>query len=108
MLYLLFLKLRKGTNNNSPLLFQKDGQKGTYGSWDIMSLNWSTQAIELNAWNRYISGWLKDSQIDCLTMDSLGSTSITRSLVPLVKSLSGSKAQLIRLSSLRRQKFETF
>jgi len=80
-------------------LYTTDGQKGTYGSWDIMSLNWSTQAIELNAWNRYISDWLKDSQIDCLTMDSLGSTSITRSLVPLVKSLSGSKAQLIRLSS---------
>jgi hypothetical protein len=64
-----------------------------------MSLNWSVQAIELNAWNRYISDWLKESQIDCLTLDSLSSTPVSRSLAPLVKSLSGTKAQLIRLSS---------
>jgi|LauGreSBDMM110SN_4_FD.fasta_scaffold20712_2 M6 family metalloprotease-like protein len=42
-----------------------------YGPWDIMSLNWSTEAIELNAWNRYISGWLDDSQIHCLEKVSL-------------------------------------
>jgi len=80
-------------------LYTTDGRKETYGSWDIMSLNWSVQAIELNAWNRYISDWLKESQIDCLTLDSLSSTPVSRSLAPLVKSLSGTKAQLIRLSS---------
>ena len=80
-------------------LYTTNGRKETYGSWDIMSLNWSVQAIELNAWNRYISDWLKESQIDCLTLDSLSSTPVSRSLAPLVKSLSGTKAQLIRLSS---------
>jgi M6 family metalloprotease-like protein len=37
-----------------------------YGPWDIMSLNWSTEAIELNSWNRYISGWLDDTQVTCI------------------------------------------
>jgi M6 family metalloprotease-like protein len=42
-----------------------------YGPWDIMSLNWTTEAIELNAWNRYISGWLGDSQVHCMEKASL-------------------------------------
>jgi hypothetical protein len=64
-----------------------------------MSLNWSTQAIELNAWNRYISDWLKESQIDCLTTEQIGTSSIDRNLVPLVVDSTGIKAQFIRLSS---------
>ena len=76
-----------------------DGVPATYGSWDLMSLNWSTQAIELNSWNRYISDWLTESQIDCITLDALGPTPITRNLTPLVQSNSGIKSQLIRLSS---------
>lgn len=42
-----------------------------YGPWDLMSLNWSTAAIELNAWNRYITGWLSDSQMQCLAKSTL-------------------------------------
>lgn len=42
-----------------------------YGPWDLMSLNWTTAAIELNAWNRYISGWLTDSQMQCLAKSDL-------------------------------------
>ncbi|MFM8783006.1 MAG: hypothetical protein ACKOD6_03220 [Actinomycetota bacterium] len=76
-----------------------DGLAATYGSWDLMSLNWSTQAIELNSWNRYISDWLDESQIDCITLEALSSTPMTRTLTPLVQSSSGIKSQLIRLSS---------
>jgi hypothetical protein len=36
-----------------------------------MSLNWTTEAIELNAWNRYISGWLGENQVHCLEKASL-------------------------------------
>jgi M6 family metalloprotease-like protein len=42
-----------------------------YGPWDIMSLNWTTEAIELNSWNRYISGWLGENQVHCLEKASL-------------------------------------
>lgn len=42
-----------------------------YGPWDLMSNNWSVAAIELNAWNRYISGWLSDSQMQCLSKSEL-------------------------------------
>ena len=80
-------------------LYTTDGQKGTYGSWDIMSLNWSTQAIELNSWNRYILDWLKEDQIDCVTSESLSMTPLTRNLVPLVNKVEGKKAQFIRLSA---------
>ena len=80
-------------------LYTTDGQKATYGSWDLMSLNWSTEAIEINSWNRYISDWLKESQIDCLTTDFLTSTGTTRTLIPIVENAQGLKAQFVRLSS---------
>ena len=79
-------------------LYTTGGQKATYGSWDIMSLNWSIEAIELNAWNRYISDWLKETQIDCVSAESLNSTPLIRTLIPLVEKANGTKAQLIRLS----------
>jgi M6 family metalloprotease-like protein len=44
-----------------------------YGPWDLMSLNWSTEAIEFNAWNRYIQDWLDDSQIQCQSKSDLSS-----------------------------------
>jgi hypothetical protein len=48
-----------------------------YGSWDIMSNNWSTQAIEFNAWNRYILGWLSDTQIQCQEKNKLSTSGVT-------------------------------
>lgn len=48
-----------------------DDGTNPYGPWDIMADNWSTAAIELNAWNRYISGWLGESQVHCLEKTSL-------------------------------------
>ncbi|MEY3089576.1 MAG: hypothetical protein RLZZ208_844, partial [Actinomycetota bacterium] len=79
-------------------LYTVPPQEGTFGEWDLMSLNWSTRAIELNSWNRYITGWLSESQIDCLDVSALNSTPITRDLVPLVEKVSGQKAQYIKLS----------
>ena len=69
----------------------------TFGSWDIMSLNWSLGAIELSAWNRYLKGWLETNEVSCLTSDTLTSTTI--SLSPLVENGAGNRAQFIRLSS---------
>ena len=73
-----------------------DGVAATFGSWDLMSLNWSTEAVEFDSWNRYISDWLNESQVDCLTTDAISQTPITRTLVPLVQSTPGTKAQFIR------------
>jgi len=80
-------------------LYTVSPQPATYGSWDIMSLNWTEQAIELNSWNRYISGWLDESEINCLENSSITSSAITRTLTPLVVKNSGTRAQFIRLSS---------
>ena len=80
-------------------LYTTDGQKATYGSWDLMSLNWSTEAIELNSWNRYISDWLKESQIDCLNIDALTTSGTNRTLIPIVENSQGLKAQFIRITS---------
>ena len=73
-------------------------QEGTFGEWDLMSMNWTTRAIELNSWNRYITGWLTESQIDCLDANTISANVLTRKLVPLVEKISGQKAQLIKLS----------
>jgi len=61
-------------------------------------MNWTIRAIELNSWNRYITGWLTESQIDCLDSVSISSSQLTRNLVPLVEKVSGQKAQLVKLS----------
>jgi M6 family metalloprotease-like protein len=45
-----------------------------YGPWDLMSLNWSTEVIEFNAWNRYIQDWLDDSQIQCQLKSELSAS----------------------------------
>lgn len=79
-------------------LYTSSPQKPTYGEWDLMSNNFSTRAIELNAWNRYISNWLSEAEIDCLDRSSIGNIAISRELAPISSSISGKKAQLIRIS----------
>ena len=70
-----------------------------YGTWDLMSDNWSTGAIELNSWNRYLLGWLTDSQINCLNTTELNSTGITQLLNPIARVNDLTKAIVVRLSS---------
>ena len=79
-------------------LYTVPPQEGTFGEWDLMAMNWTIRAIELNSWNRYITGWLTESQIDCLDSVSISSSQLTRNLVPLVEKVSGQKAQLVKLS----------
>jgi M6 family metalloprotease-like protein len=82
-------------------LYTVPPQEETFGEWDLMSLNWTTRAIELNAWNRYLTGWLAESQIDCLDSVAISSSAITRNLVPLVEKVSGQKAQFVKLSDTK-------
>jgi M6 family metalloprotease-like protein len=69
-----------------------------YGPWDIMSLNWSTAAIELNAWNRYISGWLTDSQMQCLAKSDLTSVGRDYTVETIGIDSESTKAVTIKLS----------
>jgi len=77
-------------------LYTVDPQPATYGSWDLMSLNWSTAAIELNAWNRYIQGWLEDSQIKCLDKSKTASETVT--IDPIERANTLTKAVAVKLS----------
>lgn len=43
----------------------------TLGNWGIMSNNWSNEVIEQNAWDRYLQGWLEDSQVGCTQKSAL-------------------------------------
>ena len=69
-----------------------------YGPWDIMSLNWSTAAIEFNAWNRYISGWLTDSQIQCTPKSELTATGKDFTVETIGIDSENSKAVMVKLS----------
>jgi M6 family metalloprotease-like protein len=70
-----------------------------YGTWDLMSNNWSVGAIELNSWNRYLMGWLTDSQINCLNAADLNSTGVTQLIDPIARVNDLTKAVVVRLSS---------
>ena len=77
-------------------LYTVDPQPATYGSWDLMSLNWSTAAIEINAWNRYIQGWLDDNQINCLDKSKPATETITVDPIARINKLT--KAIVVRIS----------
>jgi M6 family metalloprotease-like protein len=69
-----------------------------YGPWDIMSLNWSTEAIELNSWNRFISGWLDDNQVTCIEKTRLDLNPKEFSVEVLGVDSKKIKATMIKLS----------
>ena len=71
----------------------------SFGNWDLMSMNWSTEAIELSAWNRYILGWLNEKSINCIQAEDLNNSEIRTSLIPLVEDKTGFRAQFVKLSS---------
>ena len=68
-----------------------------YGSWDLMSNNWSTTAIELNAWNRYILGWLTDRQIQCQEKSKLTSSTLNFTIESMGVDSQNSKAVMVKL-----------
>ncbi len=71
----------------------------SFGNWDLMSMNWSTEAIELSAWNRYILGWLNEKSINCIQAEDLNNSEFRTSLIPLVEDKTGFRAQFVKLSS---------
>jgi hypothetical protein len=71
-----------------------------YGPWDLMSLNWSTEAIELNAWNRYISGWFEESQVTCVDQTDLADAK-TITLEAIGVDSKNVKSAMVRISESR-------
>jgi M6 family metalloprotease-like protein len=72
-----------------------------YGTWDLMSNNWAVGAIEINSWNRYLLGWLTDSQINCLNTTEITSTGVTQLINPIERVNDLTKAVVVRLSSTK-------
>ena len=69
-----------------------------YGTWDLMSNNWSVGAIEINSWNRYLLGWITDSQINCLNAVDISSAGVTQLINPIERINQLTKAVVVRLS----------
>ena len=79
-------------------LYTIEPQVPTFGTWDLMSLNWSRTAIELSSWNRYISGWLEENQVECHLREDIQNSAKEIQLVPLVEKVSGIKSAFVRIS----------
>ena len=73
----------------------------TLGDWDIMASAWSSNAIELGAWDRYLLGWLTDAQVGCVKKDDLVSAGTTFSINTLVNQNDKQKSVMVPLSATK-------
>lgn len=55
------------------------------GYWNIMAMSWSNHAIEMGAWDRYLQGWLPQSQVNCVEMSSITSEGLSIKISPIVR-----------------------
>ena len=76
-----------------------DHASATLGNWGVMANSWSRNAIELGGWDRYLQGWLGDSQVSCLPIDSLSKAGTTVKLSPLVRQTPETKVAMVPLST---------
>jgi M6 family metalloprotease-like protein len=74
-----------------------DHASATLGSWGLMANSWSTTAIELGGWDRFLLGWLDQSQIAGLPLRTIGAGGTTVKLNPLVRQNAEIKVALIPL-----------
>lgn len=90
-------------------------ESASLGDWGIMSQSWTNDVIEQNAWDRYLQGWLTDSQIGCtaksdlasektFTINSLTSTGENQKavMIPL------SKSKILVLESRRKSSLDNY
>ncbi len=74
-------------------------QSASLGNWSIMAMNWSNHAIELGAWDRYLQGWLSQSQVSCAEKSSLTTNGVTTKISPLVRQDRELKSIMVPLST---------
>jgi len=70
------------------------------GNWGLMSQSWTNDVIEQNAWDRYLQGWLEESQVGCTSKDSL-STAKEFTINALSLNNGEQKAVMIPLSGFK-------
>lgn len=75
-----------------------DHRTQTLGYWSIMAMNWSLAAIEHNAWDRYLQGWLAPAQVACLAKPALRGAGVTVRLSPIERQDQDVKAAMVPLS----------
>jgi M6 family metalloprotease-like protein len=46
-------------------------QGPSLGDWGLMSMSWTNDVVEQNAWDRYLQGWLEEPQVGCTEKSSL-------------------------------------
>ena len=51
-------------------------QSASLGNWGLMSQSWTNDVIEQNAWDRYLQGWLEESQVGCTSKSSLATAKV--------------------------------
>ena len=73
-------------------------QSSSLGNWGLMSQSWTNDVIEQNAWDRYLQGWLEESQIGCTSKQSL-STAKSFTLNALGENNGEQKAVMVPLSN---------
>jgi M6 family metalloprotease-like protein len=69
------------------------------GHWSIMAMSWSNHAIELGAWDRYLQGWLPQSQVNCVEFSSLTVDGSVTKISPVVRLDKEIKTILIPVTS---------
>lgn len=69
------------------------------GHWSIMAMSWSNHAIELGAWDRYLQGWLPQSQVNCVEFSSLTVDGLVTKISPVVRLDKEIKTILIPVTS---------
>jgi M6 family metalloprotease-like protein len=64
-----------------------------FGHWDIMSMNWETFALEINAWFRLQAGWLSGENAYCNKSETI---SIQEVKLSKLSAMTGTRASVIR------------
>ena len=62
-------------------------------------MSWSNHAIELGAWDRYLQGWLPQSQVNCVEFSSLTVDGSVTKISPVVRLDKEIKTILIPVTS---------
>lgn len=87
----------------------------TLGDWGIMAMSWSNDVIEVGAWDRYLQGWLEETQVGCtaksalatareFTIGALGDNNgdLKSVMIPL------SKSKMLVMESRRKSTLDNF
>jgi M6 family metalloprotease-like protein len=65
-----------------------------FGHWDIMSMNWETFALEINAWFRLQAGWLSGENAYCNKSESINMQEVK---ISKLSAMTGTRASVIRI-----------